>query len=614
MAKIISYRIIAIVVLSVVYSLWAPYVYSQKEPKTKISIDNIIYEDTLQYRYLREKIDSAENKNRFTKFIFNTFTDPPRKNTDNSQKQARPNIYYLYKDMIIDSIIINRNMPFDVNAAKNNFRRSLYKGANSLHMLTSNKIISKNLIFKVGDKLDPVVLERNENLLQELGSLTNVRIVVRTAGGDKVNVYVYTTDRFSLSIGTEYSGKDNNSKAFIGEDNFMGRGNQLMIYDYYNLGERDLFKGAEIAHNYTNLFGSFFNLKTNIGLGKDFYIYNIESNKKYLKPNDYAAGIKYMRDKNYYTPAFSDTAQYIRTGEFNVWVGKSFMISDNGVSFYMSAKYNDRKVYSSPFKTQYFNAYYHDTKDILFSMGIYKERYYRGNLIYGFDYTENIPYGFKTELVTGYRYGEFHKYPYIGFGTRVAYRSHIGYFNIAIKSGAFIESKDVRQQIVHNVEMSYFSDLFEFKRDYNMRLFLYCSYSGGENMLHGKGQRVDFSSVYRIRGTKVDAVGTTRLFISPEIVLFTPIRLLGFRFAFYGFSDLGTLGYNMNPFKNEWYNSIGLGARIKNESLVFRTIELRLAYVPNPKANMSNSWIGLSTQRKLNSQSLIPTEPHFNGF
>ena len=58
--------------------------------------------------------------------------------------------------------------------------------------------------------------------------------------------------------------------------------------------------------------------------------------------------------------------------------------------------------------------------------------------------------------------------------------------------------------------------------------------------------------------------------------------VLNFQSALFSFVDLGLVGpSNESIFRQKYYAGVGVGLRIRNENLVFKTIQLRLAYYPN---------------------------------
>ena len=90
--------------------------------------------------------------------------------------------------------------------------------------------------------------------------------------------------------------------------------------------------------------------------------------------------------------------------------------------------------------------------------------------------------------------------------------------------------------------------------------------------MDGYRESFGFEDNAELRGLGEEIYGNNRLVVNSETVVFTPWHLYQFRFALYGFADLGILGYNGNLFKNGFYSTIGIGVRIKNEHLIFRTI------------------------------------------
>jgi hemolysin activation/secretion protein len=93
-------------------------------------------------------------------------------------------------------------------------------------------------------------------------------------------------------------------------------------------------------------------------------------------------------------------------------------------------------------------------------------------------------------------------------------------------------------------------------------------------------------------------------------VLFSPINFYGFRFAFFGFVDLGILfGTNEFARNGEVLSSIGLGIRIRNDNLVFNTFQIRLGYFPNlPQYSRVNYFL-VSGEQLLKPENFDPGPP-----
>ena len=114
-----------------------------------------------------------------------------------------------------------------------------------------------------------------------------------------------------------------------------------------------------------------------------------------------------------------------------------------------------------------------------------------------------------------------------------------------------------------------------------------------------------------IRGfTSYTPKGKQRLGLNLEYVYFLNKKLYRFNLAFYSFADIGIIGSNKNLiFKENYYGGIGLGLRLHNEYLVFKTIQLRLAFYPNHPADMNAFGFILEEQLKRQFYSFQPDAP-----
>jgi len=83
-----------------------------------------------------------------------------------------------------------------------------------------------------------------------------------------------------------------------------------------------------------------------------------------------------------------------------------------------------------------------------------------------------------------------------------------------------------------------------------------------------------------VRGISSDIQGDRRFSINLESVFFHPLKLYGFRMATYAYYDFGWISFGGPLMKSENFQStIGIGFRLRNESLLFRTIQLRFGYL-----------------------------------
>lgn len=300
----------------------------------------------------------------------------------------------------------------------------------------------------------------------------------------------------------------------------------------------------------------------------------------------------------------------------SAWAGASFKVAPKETSVYFSFRYEYRRFIDGPFVNRWVNRYYHDNSSMLFTVGVYREHFYRGNLIYGFGRTEDIPYGFKAELLGGYSWGRYDDIPYVGARAAAGRLTRIGYVYANAQCGTYLMNEYSRyNQMITRLDMLYFTNLLPLKRGYNLRQFLRAGVTVGSNMMIGDGQNITFDGDYRLRDMSMgDIVGTTRMYISPEAVLFSPWHILGFRFSLYSYLDSGTLGFNNNPFRNEFYSSIGLGVRVRNEKLSFSAIQFRVSVMLKGGPTVSSQYFKVSHEQRLDDNRFIPGEPDFVKF
>jgi hypothetical protein len=75
--------------------------------------------------------------------------------------------------------------------------------------------------------------------------------------------------------------------------------------------------------------------------------------------------------------------------------------------------------------------------------------------------------------------------------------------------------------------------------------------------------------------------GDKRLFLNNEFVYYSPHYLYGFRFVYYAFADAAIINHSKGAlFDNPMYLSAGIGLRLRNERLVFNTIQLQFNFFP----------------------------------
>lgn len=130
---------------------------------------------------------------------------------------------------VIGEVALEKSNVFDLtNPEENNW---LYRTANRLHIVTRDKVIRKQLLFKSGDRFSPRLVEESERILRQNDYLFDADIEPIRYENGVVDLKVKTKDTWSLlpDIYVSRSGGENTYRIGLEDDNFLGRGQRINI-------------------------------------------------------------------------------------------------------------------------------------------------------------------------------------------------------------------------------------------------------------------------------------------------------------------------------------------------------------------------------------------------
>lgn len=112
------------------------------------------------------------------------------------------------------------------------------KFINRVHRDTRSRIIRQNLLFSVGDELDPYMLADNERLLRQFKTLRDARIYVseNVHNPHVADVVVVTQDRGSIGVAGAYSSV-HDYRIDVYDINMQGYARQLQVSYFRNTNE-----------------------------------------------------------------------------------------------------------------------------------------------------------------------------------------------------------------------------------------------------------------------------------------------------------------------------------------------------------------------------------------
>jgi len=127
----------------------------------------------------------------------------------------------------ISYIFIDNNSIFDLSELDPDARfRWAYRLANNLHVRTRRNFIRKEILFRVGDCLDPLLLEETERLLRAYSFIGDADVFAIPQPDGTQHVNVYTRDEWTtkLDLGLRIDGGLKIDGVELAEENFLGQG------------------------------------------------------------------------------------------------------------------------------------------------------------------------------------------------------------------------------------------------------------------------------------------------------------------------------------------------------------------------------------------------------
>lgn len=562
------------------------------------------------YNKIREKA----YKRRWTKEIHNLIINNNKHNNahpDNLRTLKAENLFSNYKGLIVRNIKFVKLDVFGPTVFEPTREADswLAKTANKLHIKTSDYVLNKNLIFKEGDVIDPFVLSDNERIYRDLPFIEDARVDVSNvnSGGDSADVTIYIKDVWSK--GFDLNSSNLNTGYFdFWDSNILGTGQEWNNHLYRNAGALP-YQGYDGNYNIRNIEGSFINARVNYSLvGSQGY--GLKINRDFYTSKTRWAGAFGFQRMSTYQQLFDrlSVGDYypVNFENYDSWFGTSVPIRQSYFKYSMqpsiifSVGLFTTKYYIRPELDKHRYYPFQDKNLYLGSIAYSQQGYYRSNLVYSFGRTEDIPYGILLNFTTGFEKGEFNNRLYNCFKiVRGNYFFNLGYHYTSIAYGGFLNNTKFEQGML-KFNSRFFTNLIVYG-SYKFRHFITLSYLKGFNRFDE--EKLDLNNYNGIRGFESAYIyGNEKINANFETVTFTPLYVLGFRFALFGFADLGMLDPNTN---NTLYTGYGAGVRIRNEKLVFKTLQFRFSEYPNIPNNASGRGFYFDTVARFNLENFF---------
>ncbi|MFO7655876.1 MAG: hypothetical protein R6W78_02310 [Bacteroidales bacterium] len=581
------------------------------EPDDSLKARTDSFYDTLKNR---------AGQRRITREIFDLIIITP---SEDKESHAVESVvpFIEYNNKVIRSISFKQLPVFGptVNDTTIQADRFYEKAGNKLHINTSKRILDRSLLIKTGDRLDAYKLADNERIIRSLPYIHDIKFYVKQTHplSDSVDIIAFIKDLWSLGFSMELSGAEKGNFN-IWHKNLFGLGNEEHNSIYWDTDQKNLL-GYEGTYRVPNLAGTFINSEFRYaGYFGTRHLY-ADFQRKFFTPEiKYAGGLRLETKKKVEDIILIDTTLFetrYSFSSYDVWAGRAFPLKKQNLL--------SRKRSNIMFAGRIFNIHYHERPQtdekylytfhnrlqILTTAALSIQGFYKSHLVYGFGKTEDIPYGYLFQLIGGYEFNEFSHRPYLGLnlsqGTYLWQNG--GYLYNRLETGGYIAGNAIEQGLF-GITTTYFTPLVSWNR-YKLRYFLTFKYKTGIQRF-----REEYLSIENNHGLtglhSPNLKGIQKMTLNLEMVTFTPYYLLGFRFVFFSFANIGMIGPGGKPvFNNDLYSGLGFGLRIRNERLVFNTLQLKFVFYPLSPDNAEWNYIQISGEQKLQMENFYISDP-----
>jgi hypothetical protein len=494
---------------------------------------------------------------------------------------------------------------------------------NALHSNSKEWLIRDHLFIRENKAVNPHKMADNERYLRYLDFILDAKfyVVPLRSSKDSVDVVVLTRDVFSIGGSFNPSGPTK-TRLRLYDVNLGGWGQRLQFNGLVEEGRQPPF-AYEVLYRKNSIGGSFINgtagytqLNTGSSYGsEEEKAYYLRLDRPLVSPyTTFAGGMEISRNwsENFFNTSDSLFLNY-RYLVNDFWIGYNIGANSTWSSrtrhFVAIRAFNQNftRPPSQPMEKQ--NAIYNDRTFVLGGLTLFKQNFYTASYIYGFGRTEDVPYGHRISIYSGWTRQLGLKRPYFGLEAEKSIVNRKNeFFTLGFRAGGY------RNNGLEDGILLVYGSLMSRLIPYGQLLI---RQSFNVDFARVSNQRtslpLDINNEFGLRYFAADSLlGTKRFHINSETLAFTPLSLLGFRMAPFVFGEMAMLGdQNKSIFYDKPYFGLGGGIRTRNENLVFGTIELRFAFFPRTVEDISSFVVRLSSNLRVKYSASFVRPPGF---
>lgn len=560
--------------------------------------DDVISRDDEEVAFF-EKLRKLANKNPLAKELYNlTFVPTKPKislKTDLVDNQAR---FLPYSGMIIRNIRIRKLDIFGqtvYDTTVSNASR-INKVINKVHVKTRDKILENNFFVAPGDTVNPWLLADNERHLRSMSYIENAAIYLKLVDDRYVDLVYVVKDNIPYGLLPVYHSAEKQSVK-MWNANFLGFGRHLGLGVANDQNRDPSLYISEADLSVRNIQNSFIDNRLYYGRSAGEELYGFKTQRDILAGVIHLAGGISVQYRKYQLPEYYNDNQgnYIWSSytEAKTWLGYQFQVkqaanrSKRPVYLTPAIGYNRMNYHMRPFVSIDSNRLMSNNSALFGSLTLTSQNFVQTAFLFDQGVEKDLPYGYSLTWVSGYTYNEFYQLPYFGIDYRFALSfQNAGYFSTQVAIGAHMNKRQAEQG-VFKINLRYASPVFHM---FSHPLRLIFSAQHTQAIRRSDQDSLVLKNSEGVPGLRTDILkGTIKTSGMVQAVMYLPGKWIGFSFTPYCFFNTGIIGSNDKKyFKNRPINGIGLGVRMRNEYLIFNSIQIRLVYYPYTPSNIPN--------------------------
>jgi hypothetical protein len=509
--------------------------------------------------------------------------------------------WHAYQGKVIGKICLHQLRVFGPKIEDSPIKKSWKKLGNFLFPPTKSWVIRRQLYFHAGDTVGESQLKSSLKSLKAHPYLQQVQLSITPQADDIVDVAVVTQDKFPIQAGIDPEKK----LLEIKHQNLGGLGHTWINYFSY-----DQRFGYGFTYQIPTLLGSAITGELSYLNTRKRQLKSIAVFQKFTQHAGYAGaadvGYRGRLEPRFLAGKDTITLTSYSSHEQNIWLGKSWQPQDSDKDglFYTTARVYHQAFVKRPHVKQKRNQIFHNHSFMLGSWGFAHQHDYKAHFVYDVGQAENIPEGFKYNLIGGYQVGEFWNRPYAGLDIAQAKLiPNWGYLATNLNLGGFLGKQTIEQAAI-KLSANYFSPIFN-TQQYAMRQFISLNCLVGFNRFTGELLSMDNRQVTE-EWLDPFPPGTKRVHLHLENVWWPSRLIAGCKIAISGYLNAVAL-YNGSQVvqQSSFCESLGLGLRVGHERFAFGTLQINLGYKPILHAME----FSISTPINLSSEALKIAEP-----